>query len=89
MSVVKLLEEQRLHHDQGREWRASALPGERSRGSAVDLRSQDSEVNMSLHHLQHIAQAVQLGFAFLGGKQAVFDHQRRGLLAEIKNPIFS
>lgn len=73
--LVKLLEEQRLHHDRGREWRASALPGERSRGSAVNLCGQDGEVNMPLHHLQHIAQALQLGFAFLGDKQAVFDHQ--------------
>ncbi len=40
---------------------------------AAHLSGQRLEVNMLLHHLRHIAQAVQFGFAFLGGKQAVFD----------------
>jgi hypothetical protein len=48
----------------------------RSRPGPLDLSGQRLEVNVLLHHLQHVSQAVQLGFAFFGGKQAFFDHSR-------------
>lgn len=76
------------HQCRGKRRTPTALPP-RSRRNPVHLRRQRLEIHMLLHHSQHISQTVQFRFPFLSGKQAFFDHQRCGLLAEINNPIFS
>ncbi|CAG1023103.1 hypothetical protein MTYM_02198 [Methylococcales bacterium] len=58
-------EGQGLHHDEGRERRASALGGAWAWGGEIDV---------LLQQLQHVDKLVGLGLAFLGGKQAFFDY---------------
>jgi hypothetical protein len=72
--VVRLLEEQRPHHDLGGERRAATLGGARAGCGQIDLGGERGKVDMLVQQLQHVAQLIELGFAFFGGKQAFFEH---------------
>jgi hypothetical protein len=46
----------------------------RSGRGPVDFRRQGAEVDVPIQKLQHDPRLIELGFAFFGGKQALFDH---------------
>jgi hypothetical protein len=75
-------------NSRGKRQTPTAVPP-RSWRNPIHLRRQCLEVNLLLHDLQHITQAIQFGFPFLGSKQTFFDHQMCRLLPGINNPIFS
>jgi hypothetical protein len=74
--IEQLLDQQNPHHDLGRERRPSATFATWPRCCFIDRRSQGSEVDMPLQHLQRIAKLRQLGLALLSGKQVRFYHGR-------------
>ena len=75
--VEQLLDQQNANHQFSREWRTPAAFAAGARSCFVNGIGKRDEVDMLLHHLERITKLVQLGFAFLVGKQTRLDHEIR------------
>ena len=75
--VEQLLDQQDANHEFGRERRTPAAFAAGAGSGFINRIGKRDEVDMLLHHLERITKLVQLGFAFLVGKQTRLDHEIR------------